>query len=186
VSQPIDQLTAVKNLTAQMSAGNEHAVEIFYRKYFNWLYAQARRATRRDEAFCMDVVQETVLRIIRTIRPVESENQLLAWLRLVVHTTAWDLLRSERRRQTRETVVVAMHAGSRQRDDPPDEMQQDWLKQKIAQFDPQLARIIELRYSQQWTLTRIAGLMGLSLGTVDGRIRRALKHLRDLAAEELD
>src|SRR3954471_16462602 len=92
-NEPIDKLTA------GMAAGDAKAVESFYRRYFDWLYAQARRATRRDEAFCLDVVQDAVLRIVRTIRRVSTESELRAWLRLVVQTTALDRLRCERRRQ---------------------------------------------------------------------------------------
>jgi len=94
-----DDDAATKTLTAAMAAGNEDAVETFYRRYFDWLYAQARRATRRDESFCLDVVQDAVLRIVRTVRCVKTEPQFRAWLRLVVQTTAFDRLRSERRRR---------------------------------------------------------------------------------------
>src|SRR5689334_17106086 len=82
-----DQLAAA--MTSAMAAGDGGAVESFYRRYFDRLYAEARRATRRDESFCLDVVQEAVLRIVRTVRGARSEIQLVAWLRLVVRTTAY-------------------------------------------------------------------------------------------------
>src|SRR5262245_41491413 len=62
--QPMEP-AGTEKLTAALAAGNEDAVETFYRRYFDWLYAQARRATRRDESFCLDVVQDAVLRIMR-------------------------------------------------------------------------------------------------------------------------
>src|SRR3954447_15947319 len=131
-----------------MAAGNEDAVETFYRRYFDWLYAQARRATRRDESFCLDVVQDAVLRIIRTVRCVRSDGQLRAWLRLVVQTTALDHLRSERRRTHREQTVVLATVGASS--DPPiapdrcDDSQLEWLHEQIGRFDPQLIELIEL------------------------------------------
>ena len=39
---------------------------------------------------------------------------------------------------------------------------------------------------QCWTLARIAEWFGLSIATVDGRLRRALGRLRESAREELD
>ncbi|MDP9174085.1 MAG: RNA polymerase sigma factor [Planctomycetota bacterium] len=176
----------IEKLTRAVSAGDDHAVETFYRRYFNWLLAQARHATRRDESFCLDVVQESMLRIIRTIAPVESEPQLFAWLRLVVRTTACDLLRGERRRLEREIIAVKLQTLNTQSRDFSDEEQWQWLQQRIAQFDPQLARMIELKYHHRWTLSRIADVFGLTLGTIDGRLRRALKHLRELAAKEFN
>jgi len=180
---------ATEKLTAAMAAGDEEAVEVFYRQYFDWLYAQARRASRRDEAFCLDVVQDAVLRVIRVVRPVPSEGQFRAWLRLVVQTTALDRLRAERRRTKRETVVLAARSADEavaEEAESFDVAQQQWLREQIAQFDPQLLRMIELRYQQRWTLAKIAGLFGLTTGTVDGRLRRAIRDLRLRAMETFD
>src|SRR5690242_20301376 len=96
----------VTELTAGMAAGNSRAVEVFYRRYFDIMYAYARQMTRRDESTCLDVVQEAVLRVVRTVRRVESERQFRAWLRLVTQTSALDMLKSESRRRRRESAVA--------------------------------------------------------------------------------
>lgn len=167
----------IDKLTADLSAGKAGAVETFYRLYFDRLYAHARRATRRDEAFCLDVVQDAVLRILRTVRRVESEAQFEAWLRLVVRTTAYDLLKSESRRKHRELAAVSAHPSpSPSSDIDPD--QRAWLKRQLDAMDPQLAKMIELRYEHRWTLARIAARFGLKTGALDGRLRRALLQLR--------
>ena len=177
--------SATEKLTRALAAGNEDAVETFHRRYFDWLYAQARRATRRDEAFCLDVVQDAMLRIIRTVHPVECDVRFRAWLKLVVQTTAWDRLRSEKRRRQRELVAIAGREAS-ESDDPPDTEQQEWLKEQIARCDPEIARMIELRFEHRWTLARIGKLLGFSIGTVDWRLRKALKDLREKAIEDFD
>ena len=61
-----------------------------------------------------------------------------------------------------------------------------WLAEQLATLDPALVRLIDLRYQQRWTLARIAGAMGLSIGTVDGRLRRAIGKLRRTAVEAFD
>jgi RNA polymerase sigma factor (sigma-70 family) len=170
----------IDKLTAAMAAGDSKAVETFYRRYFDWLYSQARRATRRDEAFCLDVVQDAVLRIIRTVRKVDCDARFRAWLRLVIQTTACDRLRAEQRRVKREAAVTVPAS------EAVDDEQYEWLKQQVAQFDPSLVRMIEMRFERNWTLARIAGAFGLSVGTIDGRLRRALKELRSRAMEQFD
>ena len=100
-------LQETKQLTALMAAGNNHAIEVFYRRYFGLLLAEARRVTSRDEAFCLDVLQDAVLRIVRCVRAVSGEAELVSWLRIVVRTTAYDLLRSEQRGH-REPASIAM------------------------------------------------------------------------------
>lgn len=168
-------------LTSAMAAGDDAAVERFYRHYFEALYREARRVTRRDESFCLDVVQEATLRVIRNIRKVESECQLIAWLKLVVRTTAFDLLRSEKRRHLRETATRRPDAGDGDRNE-----RIEWLRRAIQSLDPQLVEIIELRFENRWTLARIANRFGLSIGTLDGRLRRALNHLRQRAQEDFN
>ncbi len=166
-----------------MAAGDAWAVEEFYRRYFDLLYAQARRVTRRDEAFCLDVVQETVIKAVRLVRAVKTEAQLAAWLRLVIRTTAYDLCKAERRRQVREAIVRKPESVESAEED---DEQIKALRDELARLDPELARMIELRFTQRLTLGRIAAMLGLSTGTVDGRLRRALASLRERLGEESD
>jgi RNA polymerase sigma-70 factor (ECF subfamily) len=175
------QVLDVVRLTAAMSRGEPAAVETFYRAYFDRLYAEARQACHRDEAFCLDVVQDAVLRIMRTIRPVESQPQFMAWLKLVIRTTAYDLLRSERRRRLREQSAAAdvkQEAANMER--------LDWLQGKLRAIDPKIAQLIELRFTNGWTLARIADRFGLTTSTIDGRLRRALSALRSATKGECD
>ena len=177
--------TSPLQLTRGMAAGEQRAIEDFYCQYFDWLYRSARRATGRDEAFCLDVVQEAVLRIVRCVRPIENEGQLRAWLRLVVQSTAYDLMKSDARRTRREAAVV-MPCGGQSTDDPDADDRLAWIRQQIATLAPEIAHMIDLRFQQSWTLARIGRLLGLSIGTVDGRLRKAIGHLRELAREEFD
>ena len=171
-ANPIDKLTAA------MAAGDAGAIDAFYREYFDWMYSQARRMTRRDESFCLDVVQDAVLRVMRTVKPVDCENRFRGWLRLVIQTTAFDLLRGEARRKNREAMVEPARM-----EVTVDSLQLDWLREQIAMLDPELVDLIELRFTQDWTLRKIGEKLGISVSAVDGRLRRALKQLK-LAAED--
>jgi RNA polymerase sigma factor (sigma-70 family) len=175
---------SIEKLTRGMAAGHRDSVEAFYRQYFDWLYAQARRETGRDEAFCLDVVQEAVLRIIRNIKPVSDAPRLRAWMKLVVRTTALDQFRAEKRRNNHIVLPIELHSC----DDFPhmlfDDEQFEWVKAELQKFDPQLVEMIELRFEQKWTLARIGQRLGLSPGAIDGRLRRAIAVLRSRASEE--
>jgi RNA polymerase sigma factor (sigma-70 family) len=163
-------------LTTAAARGDEAAIAAFYRRYFDLLYGHARQVSRRDESFCLDVVQEVMLRVVRTLRPIDCEARLAAWLRLVVKSVAYDLLRKERRRRAHE---VARSSGAVCA--PESEMGEDrlgWLRHELLALDPGLVRLIELRFARGWTLARIGALLGLSTGTIDGRLRRALETLR--------
>jgi len=163
-----------------MAAGDERAVERFYRLYFDWLLAQARRCTGRDEAFCLDVVQDVVLRVMRIVRPAKCEAQLRGWLKLLLQTAACDRIRSESRRRKRESAAIIGQASA----NDEDESRLHWIQEQIAKFDPELVRLIDLRFQRGWTLRRISESLGLSIGTIDGRLRRALSDLRLQAMDQ--
>ena len=178
-------------LTRGMAAGDQRAIEDFYRRYFDWLYRKARCATRRDEAFCLDVVQEAVLRTrLLQVRLADSEGgSVRVASALVVQTTAYDLMKSDARRARREAAVVTTSASAvfqpaAVESDSADRL--DWLRQQIAALAPEVARLIDLRFQHSWTLARIGQSLGLSVGTVDGRLRKALGRLRELAKEEFE
>ena len=71
-------------------------------------------------------------------------------------------------------------------DEIADAEQQEWLKAQIGMLDPQIVRMIELRYEQNWTLARISKLLGLSIGTIDWRLRKALGKIREKAVEAFE
>jgi RNA polymerase sigma factor (sigma-70 family) len=169
----------VAQLTCAVARGEEAAVEAFYRRFFDVLYRHARQVSRRDESFCLDVVQDAMLRIVRSLRAVPTEPQLVAWLKLVVQSVTYDALRRERRRRERE-------AGRSRNGDhvalEPDE-RLAWLRQELLALDPELVRLIELRFVHGWTLARMAQTLGLTVGTIDGRLRRALDRIRRRATD---
>jgi RNA polymerase sigma factor (sigma-70 family) len=189
-----------EQLTAAMARGDRAAVAAFYERYFGLLYRAARGATRgrRDEHFCLDVVQDAVLRIVRTVKPVGGgEGQFVAWLRLVVQSAAYDLLRREQRRAAREREGASRGpaGGPGGRADAPAESigheengaslaeQLAWLRGELQRLEPGIAELIELRYEKRWTLAAIGARLGVSAGTVDGRLRRALGRVRERARE---
>ena len=69
----------VQSTTAAVARGDRGALAELYERWFDECYRIARGLTRRDESFCLDVVQETMLRVIRSLRRLETEAQLRAW-----------------------------------------------------------------------------------------------------------
>lgn len=171
-------------LTAAIAAGDTEAFSRFYRRWFPVLYADARRATGRDEAFCLDVVHDAMLRVIRSMRPLPTEADLRRWLRVVVRSCAYDRLRAESRRlrherAARETRSVAAGAGDAELDD-----RLEWLRRELRDLDDRSVQLLVMRHRLGWTLARIGRVLGLAPGAVDGRLRRIAARLRRRAAKE--
>lgn len=178
-------------LTTAIASGDTEAFAAFYREWFDTMFAQAVRACKRDEAFCLDVVQDAMMRIIRSMRPMETADDLRRWLRAVIQSCAYDKLRSESRRRAREQKraddQIRSGGGSAPAHDRDEITEQlAWLDGELRNLDDEATRLVVLRHRFGWTLQQIGDAVGLAPGAVDGRIRRLLSRLRRRAKEHFD
>ncbi len=199
---------SIAELTAAVAAGDPAAFGALYEARFNSVYAIARRATGRDESFCLDVTQDAFMRVIKSMKPMEKEEQLGAWLRRVTITAAYDRLRRERawHRRHRELVpltgppVSAIAPRTSSHTDlqeqvsgtggelsPAGAMSDDerlaWLRRELAEMDESALFLLEARHRFGWTLERIGRALGMKPGAVDGRLGRITASLERKAAE---
>ncbi len=175
---------SVRQLTAAIASGDSEAFARFFRERFDRMYAEARRVTGRNESFCLDVVQDAMIRTIRSMKPMDTERHLWAWLRVVVQSCAYDRLRKEARQRRWEEAAVG--AGQTASSDDGLGEKLAWLRKELeGMTDPQV-RLLVLRYRLGWTLRGIGEALGLKPGTVDGRLGRLVAGLRRRAQETSD
>lgn len=167
-------------LTRQMAAGDPAAIEAFYRRHFDLMYREARRCTGGDEATGLDLVHDAMLKALHSIRPLKTPQDLEAWTRRLVRSVAIDHLRATTRRLRRElrsapaesvAVTQGRYELSRAR--------MLWIEELLQSMDETSANLIRMRYLRGWTLQRMASVLGLKAGAVDGRIRRLVSQLRE-------
>ena len=173
-------------LCRRIASGDAEAFSSFFDQWFDDMLDAARRCSGRDESFAMDVVQDALMKVIAHIRPFETEDAMRRWLSVVVKRCAFDRLRAERRRAAREAAASATRAEAwlDQRDDV--DVQIERLRAELAGLGADDRCVLDLRWRAGWTLERIGRALGLSPGAVDGRVRRALAHLRARLKETPD
>ncbi|MHC4428579.1 MAG: RNA polymerase sigma factor [Planctomycetota bacterium] len=172
------------HLTAAIAAGDTEAFTRFYRQWFPVLYADARRATGRDEAFCLDVVHDAMLRVIRSMRPLPTEADLRRWLRVVVRSCAYDRLRAESRRVRHERAARDARPATAATEATDLDGRLEWLRRELRDLDDRSVQLLVMRHRLGWTLARIGRVLGLAPGAVDGKLRRIVARLRRHAAKE--
>ena len=100
-----------RTLTAAIASGDTEAFARFFGIWFDWMRGEAARATARDEAFCLDVVQDSMMRVIRSLKPMSTDDDLRRWLRVVVRSCAYDRLRRDARACGRERARASAPTG---------------------------------------------------------------------------
>jgi RNA polymerase sigma factor (sigma-70 family) len=169
----------VLTTTTAISRGDRAAFAVFYQAWFDRCYALARSLTGRDESFCLDVVQDAMLRVIRSLKPLPSHAELSGWMTRVVHSAALDLLRRESRRLRRE---AGRGSATRERLTASDE-RVAWLMARLRELPGGDASLLVQRIAQDRTLDAVGAAAGISGDAVHGRVRRAVDRLKKWAKE---
>lgn len=163
-------------LSVAMSRGQAQAVEAFYREHFPTMLLHARRLTRRDEHFCLDVVQDATLRIVRSIRPIRTDAQLRRYVRSVVRSAAIDLLRKEKRRAAHETRTAFSDVAYDHDSQRLEELEQ--MHARLARLQPEQRRLLVDRIVGGVSFVDLGKRLGVVPSAVHARINRLLVRLR--------
>lgn len=185
---------SILETTGAIASGDTEALARFYDTWFERLLADARGATHRDESFCLDVVHDAMMKVIKSLKPIGSEPELRCWLKTVVYRCAFDRLRSEARRLERERAAAGgLAAEARAHDDSAGTDSREevldrlhWLDAQLRMMNEQPAQLLTMRYRLGWTLRRIGDALGLSPGAVDGRLSRITAKMRRNALEQIN
>jgi RNA polymerase sigma factor (sigma-70 family) len=124
-----------------------------------------------------------MMRVIRSMKPMPTEDDLRRWLGVVVRSCAYDRLRTESRARGRQR-----RGDTATRAEPDLELHGRirWLEQELRSMSSCNAELLLMRYRFGWTLQKIANALGLKPGAVDGQLRRLVGMLRRRAGEQHD
>jgi len=174
-----------RSLTRAIARGDTQAFGVLYERWFDYTYTTARRLTGCDEAFCLDVVQEAMLKTAKRIPTLANEAALGAWLRKVVHHTAIDALRAQQRRHAREHHAQQNDSAQSQTNLSPTELKEQivWLRERLKELSAHDHRLLLARFSRNRTLAQAGDEIGISGDAAHGRIRRILSRLKRATAK---
>src|SRR2546428_5492088 len=140
------------------------------------------RGVLRNTADAEDVAQETLLRAYRRFDRLRDRTRFRAWLVRIAFRLALDRLRSGKRRELRDTVW------SQPEHQPPTRTAEDLAASKelqahldnaLAELPEKLRLVLLLAAMEGHTIEEIAGMLGISTGTVKSRIFYARKQLAE-------
>lgn len=158
-------------VSAAIAAGSREALATLYESRFAMLLETVRRATRCDESFALDCVQDAMIRVATRLGRIETVAALDAWLRRVTINAAIDRLRNERSRLDALRAITT--DGQSAAFDPIVE-----LSRELARLPHEERSLLSLRFVRGLTLEQLAEHLGQAPKAIDSRIRRTLARLR--------
>ena len=177
---------SVAALTAGVRRGEEAAVRQLYAAYSLRLTRYALVITHGDEAASAEAVQAAFLRAMRSLRCIQEEPALWAWLARAVRCAATDAARGERRRATllsrfRDLLQPAAYP-------PLEDTENVWhtaLEHALTELDPDSRALLHARYTEHIPLEEIAITHATTGRAIEGRLARLREKLRHSILRQL-
>jgi len=170
--------------TARIARGDTAAFSAFYEAWFDRVFALAQSFSRRDESFCLDVVQDAMLRVVKSMPTLEHESQVSAWLTRAVYSATIDQIRAEQRRTLREQRVAEATPEAHTRD-PAESLLTDekraWIAARLSELPERDRELVLARFEGSMTLEQVGATFAMSGSAAHGRIRRIVDRLRSAA-----
>lgn len=132
-------------------------------------------AQLQDSVLAEDAMQETFIKIYRSLPSFKKEGNEKAWIMKIAVNTCRDMRRSKWFRYVDRRVTP---------DTLPDEQAtieetDDDLSSAILNLSQKLREVVMLFYYQDMKLNEIAEILAVSVSTVASRLSRARKKLKD-------
>ena len=177
-----------RTLVGRIAGGDETAFELAYDRHGSLLFGSLVRFLGDREA-AAEVVQDAFLALWRRADSFDSSaGSLPGWLLAIARHRAIDRLRGETRRPA--LAPVALLDDARDSDphlDPAGLTDRRWadsvVRTMVSELPEAERHVVALAYADGLSQAAIADRLGVPIGTVKSRTRRALARLRTRLVE---
>lgn len=168
-------------LAQAVQQGSQTALHRLVMRHHAPLFGFLFRLTGGDRALAEDLVQETMVRLLRGIGSYDGQRPFKPWLyQIAVNTTRDHYKRADTRYTASENGEIALVAGPQRLETAV--IHQETMQEALtamAHLPPHQREALLLRYAEGLSLAEIADVLDVPVGTVKSRLSLALKRLRE-------
>lgn len=172
-----------EELYTRILSKDSEALELLYDKYERLVFSFAYRMMQ-DQQRAEDVVQDVFSKLWRDHSPYEADRgKFSSWLLTMTRNRCLDVIRKSSKQQEvglldkdAERVNDTMHDMPEQAVEWKEKSER--IREALSHLKEDQRKIVELFYFHGYSQDRISKDLDIPLGTVKGRIRLALQHLR--------
>jgi RNA polymerase sigma-70 factor (ECF subfamily) len=180
---------AAHALVSQAQRGSRFAADRLVREHQGWVRSVVYGVTGRRE-FVDDVVQQVWTQVWQRLDSLNDPRRLRAWLYSVARNAAIDASQEHRRRRAVGLDAIGDRLGDGRAGGPVRSAVNDELRETLLRAVEALPALYRepfvLRHLDDWSYAEIGELLGLSVETVETRLVRARRLLREMLADKVE
>ncbi|MTH55683.1 sigma-70 family RNA polymerase sigma factor [Bacillus mangrovi] len=167
-------------LYERLSSKDRQAFETLYSRYEKLLFSFAYKVTK-DRGMAEEVLQDVFVKLWNGTNTFDSsKGKFSSWLLTITRNKAIDMIRKHARHEHYELQDKDALVSGEKPVDKEVEWREDreMIRQAVSELNSDQQKVIDLFYFKGFSQQKISEKCGVPLGTVKGRIRLALKHLK--------
>lgn len=171
-------------LLEEHRGGNPEAFADLVRRHLGWVYGVVRRRIH-DAHLAEDVSQAVFVLLHRKGPRFAADGAMINWLHQTARYATEAAVRSERRRQRRETEVAMRQPQSTSTTESNEwEELAPLLDELIGKLSATDREAVLLRYYRDMSFAQVGEQMGIAADTARKRVERAIEKLRRIAEQK--
>jgi len=133
-----------------------------------------------------DIIQESFLKVIKNVPALDNENQLKAWIRVVVKNTTYNYLKKhQKNRNNVDAESVFLYedpefatSSETLQNEVEAKIMAEAITKYLQELKPEYRVLIELRWQQKLSYKEIANYLGTNEQTVKYKLQRARESIK--------
>lgn len=174
---PVQQMTDAEIIERVQGGQTRHFAELV-RRYQDTVYAMALRFLG-SPGDAEDTAQEVFLRVFRGLEGFKGEAKFSTWLYRITYNLCTDSLRRRMRSDRAEPAAEVADDRVDIEDGLLSSEERRTVRECLQRLDDRYRSVIVMLYYQKLSYEQIATVLGVPLKTVETRLYRARKILRD-------
>lgn len=171
-------------ITAEILHGEEAAFDRFYQAYADRLHAYILVTSGYNEEITRDCLQETMLRVIRYMKPFASEFILWKWLTRLGRTALIDLYRVRRKHHKEVPFTDEMEISAGAEPIDTEAVFLTALRTALASLPEKDRALVEAFYTERKSHRQLADEYQTTPRAIEARLGRLRQKVRQIMTSE--